>query len=118
MKHEIVTPIDDSNLRGYTDKYLAHAWHAVQHSGAEFGDALMCDLAEHIGREIIRRWLGTTDPELWTVQGCHNPQKWLMKLATYQPGEDYKPGGGVNDTENSRAFHSGQWVVKPADGES
>ena len=80
----------------------------------------MGDLAERIGREIIRRWLGAADPELWTVQGRHHPEKWLMKIATYQPGEGYSPHGGIKDTDNMRAFHSGRWVVKDpaADGES
>jgi hypothetical protein len=120
MKHELTMTIDDAGLRGYTDKYLATAWSAVQHSHAEFGDALMCDLAEHIGREIIRRWLGATEPELWAVQGRHHPQKWLMELATYQPGEGYDPHGGINNPDNTRAFHQGRWVAKDpdADGDS
>ncbi len=122
MKHEITVAIDDASLAGYTDKYLATAWHAVQHSHAAFGDSFMCDLAETIGREIIRRWLRGIEPELWSVQGRHHAQKWLSQFATYEPGKGYKPGGGFNDTDNTRAFHSGRWVAKDpaaaADGES
>jgi hypothetical protein len=30
MKHEITMAIDDASLVGYSDKFLATAWHAVQ----------------------------------------------------------------------------------------
>jgi len=118
MNHEIVIKVDDGNLHGYTDKYLAAAWNAVQNSGAEFGDALMGELAEKIGREIIRRWLRGTEPELWSVQGRHESQKWLREFATYQPGEGYKPGGGFGDDDNMRAFHAGRWVAKDPEADT
>jgi hypothetical protein len=118
MKHAITLAIDDGNLGGYSDKYLAAAWHAVQHSPAEFGDSLTGELAEKIGREIIRRWLRGTEPELWAVQGRHESQKWLSEFATYQPGEGYKPHGGFGDDDNMRAFHSGRWVAKDPEADT
>lgn len=118
MKHAITLAIDDGNLGGYSDKYLAAAWHAVQHSPAEFGDSLTGELAEKIGREIIRRWLRGTEPELWAVQGRHESQKWLSEFATYQPGEGYKPQGGFGDDDNMRAFHSGRWVAKDPEADT
>lgn len=117
MKNEITVTIDDAMLTGYSDKFLATAWNAVQNSHAEFGDSLMCDLAEHIGREIIRRWLRHIEPELWSVQGRHHSQKWLSEFAKYEPGEGYKPHV-MNDDGNSRAWHAGRWVAKDPEAES
>ena len=73
---------------------------------------------EHVGREIIRRWLKGIEPELWHHQGRHSPQKWLTQFAVYQPGEGYRQGAPFGDEENTRAFHSGRWVLKPGDDDS
>jgi hypothetical protein len=112
VKHEIKIEIDDADLTRYSDKYLAMAWHAAQHNPAEFGDYEACELTEHIGREIVRRWLRAVEPELWAHQGRHPSQKWLSKFATYQPGEAYNQHAAINDDDNMRAFHAGQWVRK------
>ncbi len=58
--------------------------------------------------------LAGVQPELWHHQGCHHPQKWLSKFATYEPGEGYNPAARAGDPENTRAFHSGRWVAKAA----
>lgn len=113
--HAIALAIDDANLAGYTDEYLAVCWHAAQHNPAEYGDAMAGDLVEHIGREIIRRWLKDIPPELWHHQGRHHAQKWISEFAVYEPGEGYRPGAPFGDEENTRAFHSGRWVAKPSE---
>ena len=113
--HAITIEIDDGKLSGYADEFLAVCWHAAQHNPAPFGDAMAGELAEHIGREIIRRWLAGVKPELWHHQGRHHAQKWLSEFATYEPGDGYNPSGRIGDDENTRAFHSGRWVPKAAD---
>ena len=118
MKHAISIEIDETDLSRVTDERLALWWHVAQHNPAPFGDAMACDLVEHVGREIIRRWLKGIEPELWHHQGRHSPQKWLTQFAVYQPGEGYRQGAPFGDEENTRAFHSGRWVLKPGDDDS
>ena len=113
--HAITIEIDEAKLTGYTDEFLAACWHVAQHNPAAYGDAMAGDLTEHIGREIIRRWLKGIEPELWHHQGRHPAQKWLTQFATYEPGEGYKQGAPFGDDENTRAFHSGRWVPKPVE---
>jgi hypothetical protein len=112
--HAITIEIDDAKLARYTDEFLAVCWHAAQHNPADYGDYLAGELTEHIGREIICRWLKSVPPELWHHQGETHFRRELARFATYQPGEGYRPGGAVGDAENTRAFHSGRWVPKPA----
>lgn len=66
--------IEADKLPHYTDAYLAQLWHIAQANPAPFGDAQACDFAEQVGREIVRRWLATTPPELWHHQGRHASQ--------------------------------------------
>lgn len=115
--HAITIEIDDAKLTSYTDEFLAVCWHVAQHNPAEYGDPMAGDLVEHIGREIISRWLAGVKPELWHHQGRHHAQKWLGEFAAYEPGEGYRPGGAFGDDENTRAFHSGRWVPKTAGGD-
>jgi hypothetical protein len=116
--HAITIEIDDAKLASYTDEFLAVCWHAAQHNPAEYGDSMAGELAEHIGREIICRWLAGVKPELWHHQGRHHAQKWLSEFATYQPGDGYDPAARFGDTENTRAFHTGRWVPKAAGDDS
>ena len=67
----ITFQIEVDKLPHYTDAYLAQLWHIAQANPAPFGDTQACDLAEQVGREIVRRWLATTPPELWHHQGRH-----------------------------------------------
>ena len=110
-KHEIAIEIDDARLASYTDAYLAVCWHAAQHNPAPHGDYFAGELTERIGREIIRRWLKGTPPELWHHQGRDNPHKELRRFATYEPGDGYGRGAPFSD-ESTRAFHSGRWVPR------
>ena len=67
----ITFTVDANDLSRYTDEHIAQLWHIAQANPAPYGDADACDFAEHVGREIVRRWLATTPPELWTHQGRH-----------------------------------------------
>ena len=70
-KTTITFEVDADSLPALTDTYIAQLWHVAQANPAPFGDAVACNFAEHVGREIIRRWLASTPPELWTHQGRH-----------------------------------------------
>jgi hypothetical protein len=106
--HAITIEIDDAKLTSYTDEFLAVCWHAAQHNPAGHGDYMAGELAEPIGREIIRRWLRNVPPELWRHQGDHHFRRELARFAKYEPG-------GPADLHDTRAFHSGRWVPKTAD---
>lgn len=95
-KHTIAIEIDEAKLSSYTDEYLAVCWHAAQHNPVAYGDQVAGDLVERIGREIIRRWLGTTTPELWHHQGRDHYWHALSQFAKYEPGE--------------QEWGDGQWV--------
>ena len=67
----ITFTVDANDLSRYTDEYIAQLWHIAQANPAPHGDVDACTFAEHVGREIVRRWLANTPPSLWTHQGRH-----------------------------------------------
>ena len=71
MQTTITFEIDAERLDSFTDEYIAQLWHVAQANPAPFGDATACDFAERVGREIVRRWLAVTPPQLWAHQGRH-----------------------------------------------
>jgi hypothetical protein len=72
MKANIAFEIDTEMLGGYTDNYIAALWHIAQANPADpMQDRNAGQLAEIIGRDIIRRFLAATAPELWHHQGGH-----------------------------------------------
>ncbi len=106
---EITLEIDDAKLASYSDEFLAACWHAAQWNPARHGDHAAGELAEHIGREIIRRCLRSVPPELWRHQGRDYYRAELCRVATYEPGDG--PAG-------SPEWHDGHWVARAAGGES
>jgi hypothetical protein len=68
-KYPIEIIIDLDALDSYTDEYLASLWHVAQIHPAPYGDLFACDIAETIGRAIIKRWLLATPAPLYTKQG-------------------------------------------------
>lgn len=72
MKATVAIDIDTDSLPNVTDTYLAQLWHVAQANPAPIQDADACELAELVGREIIRRFLANTRPELWAHQGRHH----------------------------------------------
>lgn len=69
MKASITFEVDTAGLEGFTESHLAALWHIAQANPAALGDQTAEDLAEAIGREIIRRFLAATRPELWAHKG-------------------------------------------------
>lgn len=70
MKATITIAIDTDSLNSVTDSYLAQLWHVAQANPADgFASGEPGALAEHIGREIIRRFLANTAPDLWNHKG-------------------------------------------------
>ncbi|NMW25328.1 hypothetical protein HFP05_13475 [Rhodanobacter denitrificans] len=69
--HAITVTIDTDNLSGLNDQYLATLWHVAQANPADISDTGAGRVAEAIGREIIKRFLATTGPELYSHQGHH-----------------------------------------------
>jgi hypothetical protein len=72
MKASITIVIDTDMLHGMSDSYVAAMWHVAQANPADpFKDKAAGELAEVIGREIIRRFCRSVGPELWNHQGGH-----------------------------------------------
>lgn len=71
---KITLEFKEHELDSQRDGYLAALWHAAQWNHAPNADPEACRGAELIGREIIRRWLANTEPELWQRQGSHERQ--------------------------------------------
>jgi hypothetical protein len=107
----ITLTVDPHGLADYSDKYLAAAWHAVQHAPGPFGDPDLEDLAEKVGREIIRRWLRGVEPEMWHRQGRHVD---AAKPATLRyvppPGTEGWVDGGPHPD-----WHYGTYELRPSD---
>lgn len=72
MKTSITIAVDTDSLKTETDSQLASLWHVAQANPADpFQDRAAGQLAEIVGREIIRRFLLNAPPELWKHQGGH-----------------------------------------------
>lgn len=71
MKTQITIEIDTAVLPNLTNAYLALLWHVTQANPAPIEDQAAGDVAEQVGREIIRRFLADTPPTLWAHQGRH-----------------------------------------------
>lgn len=72
MKVTVSIEIDTDQISTYRDSYIASLWHVAQANpvdGMEHPEPGR--LAEAIGREIIRRFLRATPPELYNHQGHH-----------------------------------------------
>jgi hypothetical protein len=95
--------INDGNLRSLTDQRLALLWHVAQANPAPHGNKAAGEVVEHIGREIVRRWLAGVEPELWKHQGRSYYWQELGRFAKYVPGS--------RDAMDP-AWHDGEWVLK------
>lgn len=71
MQVNITFELDTARLPHCTDNHLAQLWHLAQANPAPFGDVQACRFTEEVRREIIRRFLVATPPELWHHQGRH-----------------------------------------------
>lgn len=66
----ITITIDLDGLPNVSDEFLALYWHVAQANPVDsYSDREPELIAEHVGREIIRRWLKDQPPSLWNVKG-------------------------------------------------
>jgi len=87
MTTQITIEVDEDQLASYTDQHLALCWHVAQANPADgFATREPGELAERIGREIIRRWLRAVPPELWHHQGRHYYWKQQSNLGKWVDG--------------------------------
>jgi hypothetical protein len=86
-KTAITIEFDMDNLGRYEDSYLATLWHVAQANPADgFESNEPNEIAERIGREIIRRWLSKAPVELYHHQGRHYYWKQLTTLGKWVDG--------------------------------
>lgn len=84
---QITIEVNPDALRSYSDSHLAAVCHVVQANPADgFADRRPGELAERVGREIVRRWLGSVSPELWHHQGGHYFWNELRQLGKWVDG--------------------------------
>jgi hypothetical protein len=90
MKATLAIEIDTGTLDNIADSHLASLWHVAQANPAPHCDRAAGQLAEDIGREIVRRWLRDTPPPLWDKQG--NSYYWneLRKHGYWHEGKTYR----------------------------
>lgn len=100
-KHSITIEIDDEALGSKTDAYIASCWHVAQANPAPHSDRAAGELAERIGREIIRRWLQSpgASPDLYRHQG-HDHYWDTLRRNGHWPGPNHD-----------------QWVFEPGKAE-
>ncbi|OIT10840.1 hypothetical protein BL243_24205 [Ralstonia solanacearum] len=83
MKTTITFNIDTSSVQGCTDDYLAALWYIAQINPATKDDHDAGVLVEHIGREIIRRWMRGVPVPLWNIQGGDYYHQQLIRFASW-----------------------------------
>jgi hypothetical protein len=71
MKTNISFVVESDRLTTYTDEYLVSLWYITQANPAPIEDVVAGAIAEHIGREIISRFVRSVHVPLWNHQGWH-----------------------------------------------
>lgn len=87
MKTSITFDIDTDKLPQYTDSYLVQLWHIAQANPADSKDPSAGELAEHVGREIISRFVMNMRPDLWNHQGRDYYHRTLADNGKWVDGE-------------------------------
>ena len=85
MQVSIHFQVSTDMLPHYADAYLAQLWHVSQANPAPFSDTTACRFAELVSREIVRRWLAQTPPDLWRA----GPSAVGLNLAVRWSDADY-----------------------------
>jgi hypothetical protein len=95
-KHAITIEIDTDGLRNLEDSRLAALWHVAQANPAPYHDRNAGELADEIGREIIRRWLAHAPSELYSHTAASHYTEILRRHGSWPgPKHDvwvYEPG--------------------------
>lgn len=100
MKQQVTISIDTDAISSYTDTHLATLWHVAQANPAPIEDADAGALVEKIGREIIRRFLVNTQPELYHYQGEHH-YWWNLTRHCRWNGEAWAPKAGATPQKDA-----------------
>ncbi|MGD9171215.1 MAG: hypothetical protein PVI97_14295 [Candidatus Thiodiazotropha sp.] len=75
MKTNISFEIDSDRLKTYTDEYIVSLWYITQANPVSIEDEAAGATAEHVGREIISRFVRLIGiPLFWNHQGRHSAQ--------------------------------------------
>lgn len=97
MKTAITFNIDTDRLQSYSDEYIAALWHIAQVNPAPHADHDAGVLVEHIGREIILRWLRGVPVPVWNHQGRDYYHRHLTRFARWN-GVDWVADAAVQPT--------------------
>lgn len=97
MKKAFVFEIDTNRLQSVSDQYLAALCHIAQHQPVEHGDHDAGVLVEHIGREIVLRWLRGVPVPVWNIQGGDHYLKQLGRFAHWN-GSAWVAGAAIQPT--------------------
>lgn len=87
MKTAITFNIDTCSLQSYSDEHIAALWHIAQVNPAPHGDHDAGVLVEHIGREIVLRWLRGVPVPVWNIQGRDYYHQQLTRFARWNGSE-------------------------------
>lgn len=109
MKTTIKIEVDSDRLSHVEDSYLAALWHAAQANGAPSNDVDAADLADSIGVEIIRRWLGAAPAMLYEHRMSTHDLHILQQYVSWagQQGFTWRPTVAGNETTAAEAVRSG-----------
>lgn len=97
MKTAITFDIDTTRLQSYSDEYIAALWHIAQVNPAPHGDHDAGVLVEHIGREIVLRWLRGVPVPVWNLQGRDHYHQQLIRFARWD-GSKWVAAGPAQPT--------------------
>ncbi|PLT16305.1 MULTISPECIES: hypothetical protein [Ralstonia] len=97
MKKAFVFEIDTDRLPNVSDEYLAALWHLAQHQPVKHGDHDAGALVEHIGREIVLRWLRGVPVPVWNIQGSDYYVRQLGRFAHWN-GCEWVAGAAAQPT--------------------
>lgn len=115
----ITFELDVDTLSSKTDAYLAQLWHIAQANPAPFGDALACDFAEAVGREIVARWMASMPIEKWTHQGRHinarKTREYLPQAVLYEHHDGRRAVATSADAANFTRDDPGWHRAGPVD---
>jgi len=83
MKTAITFNIDTTTLMTLSDEYIAALWYIAQNNPVPHGDHDAGVLVEHIGREIIQRWMRGVPVPVWNIQGSDHYHKSITQFARW-----------------------------------
>ena len=91
MKTEILISFEEDRLEDYSSDFLATLWRVSQWNPAPSTDKRAGEIADKIAREIVKRWLARTPPELWRHKGSDHYWGILANHGHWE-GDSWKPG--------------------------